>query len=329
MSELLKKAQALELGSTAGDESSALGSGVNQALQATSMKVFEVKESVANVRKYAARRESTHVASFEMEKYNSITTSDGGDLEDGANATWTAIDNQALITFNSPVNVSVGFKISPRLLRQARTNLEAFLNRYRNKIAFDLARREDAYILATIGSDSSIENFYGSAEADTGSVFVGDLLTIELFESMVDQLQENEYEPNVFIAPSKLVGQLRRDARLLNSSDFSVAIKEDGKTVTSVGDVMIQNIKGKTIIPQDAIGSANTVVTYGYMMDSSSAFGIVDFLKRPGASPVQVSTGTPDPTLDGANFWRILGQQEIEAKVLDGNAIARVTVALE
>ena len=325
MSEILKQAQAIELS----DTSAALGSGVNAALQATSMKVFEVKESVANVRKYAARRESTHVASFEMEKYNAITTDNGGDLEDGANATWTSIDNQALITFNSPVNVSVGFKISPRLLRQARTNLEAFLDRYRRKIAFDLARREDAYILAQIGSDSTIENFFGGTATSVGGVDAGDVLTIEIFESMVDQIQENEYEPNVFIAPSKLVGQLRRDARLLNSSDFSVAIKEDGKTVTSIGDVVVQNIKGKTIIPQEGLGNAGTVVTYGYMMDTSSAFGVVDFLKRPGASPVQVSTGTPDPTLDGANFWRILGQQEIEAKVLDGNAIAKVTVALQ
>ena len=326
MSEILKQAQAIELGSST---SAALGSGVNAALQATSKKVFEVKESVANVRRYAARKESTHVASFEMEKYSSITTDNGGDLEDGASPTWTSIDNQSLITFNSPVNVSVGFKISPRLLRQARTNLEAFLDRYRRKIAFDLARREDAYILATIGSDATIEQFYGSSEPDVGSVFEGDIMTIELFESMVDQIQENEYEPDVFIAPSKIVGQLRRDARLLNSSDFSVAIKEDGKTVTSIGDVIIHNIKGTTIIPQDALGSDSTVVTYGYMMDSSSAFGIVDFLKRPGASPVQVSTGTPDPTLDGANFWRILGQQELEAKVLDGHAVARVTVALE
>lgn len=326
MSEIIKKAQALELGS---DTTAALGSGVNTALQATSMKVFEIKESVANVRQYAARVESTSAPSFEMEKYSGITTDNGGDLENGASATWTSIDNQSLITFNSPTNVSVGFKISPRLLRQARTNLEAFLDRYRRKIGFDLARREDAYILAQIGSDSTVSKFYGSTEAAVGSVFVGDVMTIELFESMIDQVQEDEYEPNVFIAPSKVVGQLRRDARLLNNSDFSVAIKEDGKTVTSIGDIKVHTIKGTKIIPQNALGSASTVVTYGYMMDSSSAFGVVDFLKRPGASPVQVSTGTPDPTLDGANFWRILGQQEIEAKVLDGNAIAVVTVALE
>lgn len=326
MSDILKKANALELGS---DTSAALGSGVNTALQATSAKVFEVKESVANIRRYAARVESTSAPSFEMEKYSGITTDNGGDLEDGADATWTSIDNQSLITFNSPSNISVGFKISPRLLRQARTNLEAFLARYRTKIAFDLARREDAYILSTIGSDSTITQKYTSVAQAVGSVYTGDVMTIEDFESMVDTLQENEYEPNVFIAPSKVVGQLRRDARLLNSSDFSVAIKEDGKTVTSIGDVMVHTIKGKTIIPQYALGSASTVVTYGYMMDSSSAFGIVDFLKRPGASPVQVSTGTPDPTLSGANFWRILGQQEMEAKVLDGNSIARITCALE
>lgn len=326
MSEILKKAQALELSS---DTSAALGSGVNSALQATSTKVFEVKESVANIRRYAARVESTSAPSFEMEKYSGITTDNGGDLEDGANASWTSIDNQSLIVFNSPSNISVGFKISPRLLRQARTNLDAFLGRYRRKIGFDLARREDTYILQEIGSDATISNFFGSTDAAVGSVSAGDLMTIELFESMVDQVQENEYEPNVFIAPSKVTGQLRRDARLLNSSDFSVAIKEDGKAVTSIGDVMIHTIKGKTIIPQDALGNNSTLVTYGYMMDTSSAFGIVDFLKRPGASPVQVTTGTPDPTLDGANFWRILGQQEIEAKVLDGNAVAKVTVALE
>ena len=266
-----------------------------------------------------------------MEKYSTITTTNGGDLEDGVSmgTNWTAIDNQSLITFNSPTNVSVGFKITPRLLRQARTNLDAFLNRYRMKIAFDLARREDAYILAAIGSDITISNFYGSTEAAVGSVFTGDIMTVEKFEAMVDQIKEDEYEPGVFIAPAKVTGQLRRDARLLNNSDFSVAIKEDGSAVTQVGDVKVHEIKGKVIIPQDALGSASTVVTYGYMMDTTSAFGLVDFLKRPGASPVQVSTGVPDPTLAGANYWRILGQQEIEAKVLDGKAIAKITVALE
>lgn len=325
MNDLFKKAQALELGS---NDSTDLGSGVNSALQATSMKVFEIKESLANIRKYAARIESTSAPSFEMEKYSGITTTNGGDLEDGKNASWTSIDNQSLIIFNSPSNISVGFKISPRLLRQARTNLEAFLSRYRTKIAFDLARREDAYLLATIGSDSNIENFFGKYDA-VGSVFTGDTMTIELFESMIDKIQENEYEPNIFIAPAKVVGQLRRDARLLNSSDFSVAIKENGQTVTRIGAIDVHTVKGKYIIPQNALGSASTVVTYGYMMDTTSAFGIVDFLKRPGASPVQVSTGTPDPTLDGANFWRILGQQEIQAKTLDPKSIARITVALE
>jgi len=149
MEQFVKQAQALELGS--GDYTAALGAGVNQALAATSQKVFEIKESVANIRQYAARRESTVNASFEMEKYSAITTTNGGDLEDGTSmgTNWTAIDNQSLITFNSPSNISVGFKITPRLLRQARTNLDAFLNRYRMKIAFDLARREDNYNLKT------------------------------------------------------------------------------------------------------------------------------------------------------------------------------------
>ena len=324
-----KFAQAIELGS--GDYTGALGSGVNQALADTSQKVFEIKESVASLRKLAARVESTINASFEIEKFSSITTTNGGDLEDGTSmgSNWTAIDNQSLITFNSPTNLSVGFKITPRLLRQARTNMEAFLDRYRRKIAFDLARREDTYIVQQIGSDATISNFYASTDAAVGSVYTGDTMTVELFESMLDQIKEDEYEPTDFFAPSKVIGQLRRDARLLNNSDYSVAIKEDGSTVTQVGDVMVHEIKGTTIIPQDALGSASTVVTYGYMIDKSAAFGIVDFLKRPGASPVQMSTGVPDPTLSGANYWRILGQSELQAKVLDGNAIAKVTVSVE
>ena len=105
MSEIIKMAQALELGSnTASDE---LGSGVNSALQATSAKVFEIKESVANVRRYAARVESTSAPSFDMEKYSAITTDNGGDLEDGTDASWTSIDNQSLITFNRDLFFSV------------------------------------------------------------------------------------------------------------------------------------------------------------------------------------------------------------------------------
>jgi len=329
MNDFIKFAQAIELGS--GDYTGALGSGVNKALADTSEKVFEVKQSVAQLRKLAARVESTTEASFEIEKFSNITTLNGGDLEDGTDmgTNWTPIDNQSLITFNNSTDISVGFKITPRLLRQARQDMEAFLDRYRRKVAFDLARREDTYIVKQIGSNSSISNFYGSDEEAVGSITAGDVMTIELFESMLDQIKENEYEPTDFIAPAKVAGQLRRDARLANANDYSVAIREDGSAVTQVGDVIVHEIKGTTIIPQDALGSESALVTYGYMMDRSSAFGIVDFLKRPGATPVQMSVGQPDPTLAGANYWRILGQQEIEAKVLDPNAVAKVTVSVE
>ena len=108
-------------------------------------------------------------------------------------------------------------------------------------------------------------------------------------------MKEREYEPTDFISQAKVVGQLRRDARLLNDSDFSVAIKEDGSTVTQVGDVTIHEIKGTDIIPNFAVGTGSG--TYGIMIDREGAFGIVDFLKREGANPITMSVGMPDPTL--------------------------------
>ena len=108
---------------------STFGSGVNKALAVEAQSVFEVKEEVAGLRNYAARVERTEKAQLEMEKYNKMTITDGDDIEDGNDSytnVWTVIDNQALITFNSPDVVSVGFKITPRLLRQARDDPASF-----------------------------------------------------------------------------------------------------------------------------------------------------------------------------------------------------------
>jgi hypothetical protein len=308
---------------TGSNDTTSFGSGVNKALAVEARQVFEVKESVANMRKFAARLEATSNAQLEMEKYSGTTLSNGGDLEDGTDATWTVVDNQSLLTFNSPYSVSVGFKLTPKLLRQARQNPMAFMERYRRKIAFDLARKEDTYIASVLANGTNV--VYGGTATSDATLNTGSVMDIELFETMVDDMKEREYEPTDFIGTSKIVGQLRRDARLLNSSDFSVAIKEDGSTVTSIGDVMIHEVKGTTIIPNYAIavGSGTT----GFMIDRSSCFGIVDFLKREGASPVTISVGKPDPTLAGANYHRILGQQEMQCQVLDQNAlvVARVS----
>jgi hypothetical protein len=295
------------------------GSGVNQALAVEAQSVFEVKESVAGLRKFAARIESTSEASLEMEKFNAMTITSGGDLEDGTDATFTVIDNQALVTFNSPTALSVGFKLTPKLLRQARSDPNAFMERYRRKIAFDLARKEDTYIgsILTLGTNK----VYGGAGTSTSTVGVGSILTVELLEKCIDDMKTREYEPTDYIVTAKAAGQLRRDARLLNDNGFSLAIKEDGSAVTQFGNIRVHEVKGSVILPDWTSGQGAGSGTTGILIDREGAFGIVDFLKAEGASPVTISVGLPDPTLSGANFHRILGQSEIQAQILDQNAI--------
>ncbi len=312
---------------TGSNDTSSFGSGVNRALAAEAKDVFTVKESVANFRQFASRIESTTEYQLDIEKFGAQTITNGGDLEDGSvDATYTVIDNQSLITFNNPYAISVGFKITPKLLRQARQDPEAFLTRYKNKIAFDLARKEDIYIGSVLINNAG-KTFYGGNATSDAELGVGSVMTIELFEKSVDQMKEDEYEPTDFIGTAKIVGQLRRDARLLNDSDFSVAIKEDGSTVTQIGNVKVHEIRGTTILPDYAIGAGSG--TTGLMIDRSSAFAIVDFLKSEGASPVTISVGTPDVTLAGANYHRIVGQAELEAKVLDANAVHAIRVSKE
>lgn len=304
----------LATGSTA---TAAFGSGVNKALAVEAKSVFEVKEAVANLRKFAARNEKTHRYQLEMEKYNKLTTTSGGDLEDGTSATWTVIDDQALITFNSPTAISVGFKLTPKLVRQAREDPAAFLNRYRRKVAFDLAKKEDVYIGGIICAGTNIS--YGGSASQDSELGTGSIMTIEIFEDMIDEMKELEYEPTDFLGTPKVLGQLRRDARLLNNSDFSVAIKEDGSTVTSIGSVVVSEVPGVDIFDDYSIGTGSG--TYGVMIDREGAFGLVDFVKSAGANPVTVSVGKPDPTMDGFNFHRILGQTEIECQILDQSAV--------
>ncbi len=307
---------------TGSTTTSDFGSGVNKALAVEAKSVFEVKESVANMRKWAARLERTSKAQLEMERFNKMTISNGGDIEDGADPTWTVIDNQALITFNSPLAISVGFKLTPKLLRQARSNPGAFMERYRRKVAFDLAKKEDIYIGSVLTTAATNVKYAGAATSNL-TLGTGSVMTIELFETMIDDMKEREYEPTDFVGTAKVVGQLRRDARLLNSDDFSVAIKEDGSTVTQIGDIKIHEVKGTDILPNVAIGSplGTGSGAYGIMMDKEGAYGICDFLKSEGANPVSISVGKPDPTLEGANFHRILGQEEMECQILDQNAL--------
>lgn len=305
---------------------SSLGSGVNQALAVEGREVFEIKESVATLRKYAARIEATPEAQLDIEKFGGMTITNGGDLEDGSDATYTVIDNQSLVSFNSGYAISVGFKLTPKLLRQARQDPEAFMARYRRKIAFDMARKEDTYI-GSVLINSATNKVYGGSATQDSELGAGSVFTVELFETMVDDMKEREYEPTDLISTAKVIGQLRRDARLLNDTNFSVAIKEDGSTVTQIGNVRVQEVKGTTIIPDYAIGAGSG--TSAILIDSEGAFAVVDFLKEEGASPVSISVGMPDPTLAGANFHRIVGQQELQAQILDQNAIvvARVSKA--
>jgi len=307
------------------NSTTSFGSGVNKALAVEAQQVFEVKESKANFRAFASRIESTPEYQLDIEKFGGITVSNGGDLEDGSvDATYTVIDNQSLISFDTGYAISVGFKLTPKLLRQARQDPEAFMARYRQKIAFDMARKEDVYVGSVLLTGASQTWYGGNATSDI-TLNTGSVMTIEMFEKSIDEMKENEYEPTDFIGTPKVIGQLRRDARLLNDSDFSVAIKEDGSTVTQIGNVKVHEVKGTTVFPDYAIATGSG--TSGLMLDSSSAFAIVDFLKSEGASPVTISVGTPDVTLAGANYHRIVGQSELQAKILDDAAVHKFRVS--
>lgn len=306
-------------------DTSKFGAGVNKALAVEAKKVFEIKEGLANLRMYAARQESTSKAQLEIEKFSKMSLENGGDLEDGTDATWTVVDNQALITFNTPHAISVGFKLTPKLLRQARQKPAEFMARYRKRIAFDMNRKEDIYIASVLLAGTNVE--YAGVATSDATLDTGMVFTVEMMEKMLDDMKDREYEPTDFIGTSKVIGQLRRDARLLNSDDFSVAIKEDGSSVTQMGDIKVHEIKGTVIFPNYAIATGNG--TYGLMIDREAAFGIVDYLKSEGASPVTISTGKPDPTLAGANFHRILGQSELECQILDQNAVIVAKVSRE
>lgn len=304
----------------------AFGSGVNKALAVEAKSVFEVKEAEAAFRKYAARVEKTAKAQLEMEKFSKMSYSNGGDTHDGTDATWTVINNQALVTFNSPYYISYGVKLTPKLVAQARSEPEAFMARYRKSIGKALAKQENIYIGSILSNDSTNVNYAGAATSDS-ELGTGSTMTVELFETMLDNMGENEYEPTDFFGTPKLIGQLRRAARLLNDGSFSVAIAEDGRTVSKVGAVEVHEIKGTDILPDFAIGTGSGTV--GIMIDREGAFGICDFLEENGASPVKISIGKPDPTLEGANYHRILGKAQLQAQILDTNALQIVRVSKE
>ena len=312
---------------TGSTTTSTFGSGVNKALAVEAKSVFEVKEGVANLRKFAARYEKTEKAQLEMEKYNKMSITNGGDSEDGADPTFTVIDNQALITFNTPLAISVGFKLTPKLLRQAREDPSAFMARYRRKVGFDMAKKEDIYV-GSVLINGATNRVYGGTATQTSEIGTGSTFDVELFETMLDNMKEAEYEPTDFMGTAKVIGQLRRSARMLNNSDFSVAITEDGSTVTKFGSVIVHEVPGTDIFPNFALSGSGSG-TYGVMIDREGAFGICDFLKAKGASPVSMYVEKPRPAIEGENFHRILGQEETEAQILDQNAIIVAEVSRE
>lgn len=305
---------------------SAFGSGVNKALAVESKQVFEVKQAKAAFRQYAARYEKTEKYQLEMEKFNKMSYTNGGNLQDGTDGTWTVITNQDLILFNSPYYISYGVKLTPQLMAQARDAPEAFMARYRKSIGDALAKQENVYIGSLLCNGATHVNYAGTgstaAQLGTGSV-----MTVELFETMFDNMKELEYQPTDFFGTAKVIGQLRRNARLLNNDNFSIAIKEDGSTVTKFGSVDVHEIDGTSILPNFAIGTGSG--TWGIMIDKEGAFGICDFLNEAGASPVKVSIGKPDPTMTGGNYHRILGQAQLQAQILDQNALQVVKVSRE
>lgn len=312
---------------TGSTTTSDFGSGVNQALAQEAKSVFEVKEEKANLRKFAARTEKTSKEQLDLEKFNKMTITNGGDIEDGqGDPTWTVIDNQSLVTFNSPYAISVGFKLTPKLLRQARQDPASFLNRYRRKVAFDMAKKEDIYIGSVLRNEATNVYYAGDATSDN-ELGTGSTLSVDLIETMVDDMKEQEYEPTDLIVTSKAAGQLRRAARLLNSNEYNVQISEDGTSVTQIGDVMVHEVKGTTILPNFEIGTGSG--TWAIMIDREGAFGLVDFLKAKGANPVSINMRKPDPTMDGENYHKILGQAEVEAKILDTNAVNVAKVSRE
>ena len=309
---------------TGSNDTTSFGSGVNKALNVEAKSVFEIKESLANLRKWAARVEKTSKAVLDLEKFGVQVGENGGDLENGTDATWTVIDNESLVQFgNSTKSISVGFKLTPKVIRQARQDPDAFMARYRRAIAFDMARKEDTYIASILINGATYTKYGGSATSDA-TLGTSSIMTIELFEKMVDEMKDMDREPTDFFGTAKVIGQLRRDARLLYNSDFSVAIKEDGSTVTQIGDVQVHEIKGTTIVPNFAAATGSG--TSAWMIAKDGAYGIVDFLKAEGASPVTMSVGMPDPTAPGLNYHRILGQSELECKILDAKSliVARV-----
>lgn len=302
--------------------SSAFGAGVNEALADQAAQVVEQLEELAQMRKWAARVASTDSSAFDMEKFTVQSYTNGGDISDGAEPTYTVIDNQSLIQFTDAAanSIQVGVKLTPKLLRQARQDPGAFLRRYRDGLARNVAVKEDTYIASVLCASpesDSVKVVYGGSATSIGLLQDGDTLTNAKVEDMVDEFKEqSENLPTDLILPTRMSRQLRDDSRLLNSSTYSLALREDGSHVVMFGDVEVHEVKGTTILPFQDTGAGSSV-DYGcaILLNRSAAYGIVDF------EPVRFFVGEPDPTIAGTNFHRMLVTERLEAKILDEEQI--------
>ena len=311
-------AEIIEL-ATGSTTSSDLESGVNKALEDISKQVFEIKDVWANFRKWAARVEYTDSHEFDIEKFAIQQYSTGGQIDNGENPTFTKIDNQSLIQFTTPTYFSYGIELTRRVLKQARADPRSFMDRYKKGIARQLAIQEDIYVSSILQTSPTNIKYGGDATAQN-ELTAGDVMTIEMFEKGLDTMKENNYMPTDLLVPSKVSGQLRRDARLLNNSDFNLAIKEDGTLVTQIGDVKIHEVPGTRIFPEYT-GSGATAIVNAYLISKPSCYAIVDFTK------LHIAVGTPDITLAGATNHRIVGEMELESQVLDQSALVEFKVA--
>jgi hypothetical protein len=307
-------------------QAAALGAGVNEALADESAAVVEIMRHVAKLRGLAARAESTEESAYEMEKFGVQAYTDGDDITDGANPTYTTINAQSLVQFldSAAEDIQFGVKLSPKLLKQARQEPARFLARYRASLAEALAQKEDVYIgsiLCNSDTSDSVSALFGGSAVDVDTLQSGDVFTATLLEDMIDQFKEQSVnDPTDLVIFSRGARQLRDDARKLNDGEYRTVVKDDGTRVTMYGDIVVHEIGGSTILPYATNGSG---VDYNcaVLLNKAHAFGIVDF------DPVKFYVAQPDPTIDGANFHRMLVTETVECKILDPDSLVLAKVA--
>lgn len=319
----------LELATGSTLASSAFGSGVNEALATQAAKIVEQIEAVAMFRKYAADTAQTDSSAHEMAKFTVQAYSNGGDISDGGEPVYTVIDNQDLIQFTDATayNIQVGVKLTPKLLRQARTDASTFLAKYRAGMARNVAVKEDIYIGSVLGASPETDSckvIYGGNATTKATLAAGHVITTSKIEDMIDEFKEqSENVPTQLFLRTRQARQLRDDARVLNASTYNLAIKEDGMHVRTFGDdaVEVHEIKGVNILPTKTDGGAD--YSEVLLLNEAGAFGLVYF------EPVKFFVGEPDPTITGTNFHRMLVTSRVECKVLDEQqlVVGRFTLA--